>query len=469
MTTFIHAVTILLLPLGLGYSLVHCLTRRTPLSTPLSIAVGYGLGTGLLTQWMLLLGILHIPFTARTINIPLLLLIPFFLYLSKKPLKDLFPLSFKQMNSCPKLGLLSMLMLFYISIYVMYVFWRSFNVPISSWDAFSVYALQAKVFFWEQSLKYHPNLPHYEYPLHTPFLQTWIALNFGEWNDQTIKSFFSFYFIFYLIIQYSFIRTFTSRQWALLSLVLLLSSNLYVFHSTIAYRDGTMLYYNCTSIILLSLWQKNKDNNMLILASLFAGMMTFNKLDGVAYLFIMNLLVFFILSQDKTILFKKKILNFIQFNALSSSILLIYQIYWIRTVLPRVMTHAKNDLDLNINVYQIKFQFATEHFMKFLNVFSRIAENLFFSNNWNIVWIILCISLLNIKKKNFTDEMRLFVLALILSFGIFLTGYTFTQHYYWAVSTDTVVSRGILHIYPLATILIILINFPNAIDRPPKP
>ena len=47
----------LLIPLSLGFILTLFLFRKKSTSLPFSLALGYGLGAGLLTQWMLFLGV----------------------------------------------------------------------------------------------------------------------------------------------------------------------------------------------------------------------------------------------------------------------------------------------------------------------------------------------------------------------------------------------------------------------------
>jgi len=161
----------LMLPLGLGYAITLYLTRHHPLPKVFCLAVGYGLGTGLLTQWMLFLGVFNIPLSAAAINIPLFALLLACLFALKKNGIGMISLNFKKINPQKKPDFLCLLMFLYISIYTVYIFWRAFNIPIFSWDVFSVYAFQAKVIFLERSLQQHPNFPHYTYPLHTPFLQ----------------------------------------------------------------------------------------------------------------------------------------------------------------------------------------------------------------------------------------------------------------------------------------------------------
>ena len=113
----------------------------------------------------------------------------------------------------------------------------------------------------------------------------------------------------------------------------------------------------------------------------------------------------------------------------------------------------------SFSLYNLRIGAVSELLSRLTVVIGRFIDDLFFSNNWNIVWFILLISLLRLIRIRRSLEVTLLVTALGLFFGIYAAAYTLTQHYYWVAYTDTVLSRCILHFFPLATILIILINF----------
>jgi len=288
-------------------------------------------------------------------------------------------------------------------------------------------------------------------------------------NEQTIKFFYPFYFLSYLVIQYHFIRNLTSVRWSLLSLVLLVSSNFYIFHSTIAYRDAIMLYYFCSSIILILLWHRTRNGNILWVASLIAGMMTFNKLEGVGYLLIHSFILMILIYRDHLSLLKNKIFNFLRYALPSVTIFLFYQIYLTLAVIPSTDLYTNNNL--NAHLQTMKFQFSIMHLQQMWTIFERMLQNLFLTNNWNIIWLILMISLINWQKVKNSIESKYLLLTLVLSTLMLLFGYSFTQHYHWAANTNTVISRGILVNLPLATMLIILINcskLPTSVSKKSK-
>ena len=96
-------------------------------------------------------------------------------------------------------------------------------------------------------------------------------------------------------------------------------------------------------------------------------------------------------------------------------------------------------------------------------------EDIFFTGCWNIIWFLLAVSILaNLKRIKTRPEARFILAALLLFFGAyFLIGmFTGSFRYIGGSGTSTTLSRLILHFFPLATMLIALLNTP---DRPKAP
>ena len=461
MIATITSFCLFLLPLSLGYLLVIFITRKNRLPFFFSVSLGFGLGMGLLTQWILVLGILKIPFSDSLINYPLCLVVATLLFLCKKHDVPIFKKRFKDLFQWEKTTPFTFIFILYILFYVVYVFWRCFNVPIASWDAFSTNVFKAKIFFYARSLEYLPNVPKYSYPIHVPLLQTWISLCLNVWNDQLVKIAFPFYFISTLSVCYYFLKNYTSKFYAFLGLVLLVSSHLYIFHSTVAYRDATLLYYHCTTLICIFLWFRKRDRALLLLASLFAGLLTFVKLEGSGYLVIHTALLLMILLKQKNIAIKKKFMDFLLFTIPSYSICFLYHFYkYFAITLPQMKFNpARKDFD----IYNLQFQLSFDSLRKLSNVLELIFKNILLTSNWNIIWLIFLVSLLLHWNKKVLFEIKVILVLFVLFFSIYIPSYTFTQHYYWVGQTHTVLSRNILHLFPFAVFLIILINFPSKI------
>ncbi len=449
-------VFILLLPVLLGHSIILCAGRNKNLPIPFIFAISFGLGTGAITQWMLWLGILKIPFSIYSINTPLILLTAtlYFVNFQSKPFPSQIKL--KKNSSFKNSKFLIALFLSYITLMYGYIFWDATNLPVFTWDAFSLNVFKAKIFYVERSLKYLSSMPHYSYPLHVPFLQAWLGISLGFWDEQIIKIFFPLYSLSILLIQYYFLKEYVSKHWALLGGVFLLSSNFFFFHSKIAYRDLTLLYFNYTTIMLLLLWNKNKNIPFLFLIALLSGFTSFVKLEGTGYVLIHTLFLMSLLLRANIKPFAQKIKYFFVFCIPSYLITATYHGYKIL-----FLKKSHDPTKMGFDLYNLNILFSQKLIEKAIIVTRHIFDNLFYTNNWNILWFILAISLINafIDKKIFRCEIQHLVITIILILSMYGAAYTLTQHFYWATQTNTVLSRGLLQLLPFVTTLIILINF----------
>lgn len=451
---WIHLLVSLFLPLSIGYALVVLLCRRLSMDMLPSLAISYGLGMGILSQWMLLLGMAKIPLNLVTIGIPLTFIalslsILALIKLKKNPLSadanpSLWATDPEALTSpCLPYMIFGLIMGAYVLYNVIFVLWCSLNIPVQSWDAVATSAFKAKVFFFDGSI-HRLNLPHASYPLHIPFTETWTALILGRWHETLIKIIFPATFFSYAILHYSYLKSLTSPRWALGGLCILLSSNFMVYHATIAYRDLTMMYYNCTTIILMLLWNRKKDDGLLILTSLFAGFTTFVKLEGTGYLANYTLLLLFILWKEKTLRMGSKIEKFFKFALPSYGICLLYQGY-------------KFSLNIAALHGRLKPVINPDQLLRVPVIFREFASNLFLSGNWNLLWFILLISfVVNFSKIKYQHEIKLLSLTLAIFFGVYLILPMLTST---LIDHPTLLSRVLLHFFPLSVLLIVLLNY----------
>jgi len=434
------------LPCLVGHQILTFITRKQPLPYLSTFSISFGLGFGILTQTMLIIGALNFEYTIFNISAILILIYGIFLLLSK----------FRKTSSVPRhshitkklylrSGLLSITVkitiLTIISYYLFYSFWAAINIPVYTWDSVATCIYNAKIIYFDNSLKSFQYFAHPTYPLHIPMITAWISFNLGQWNDQIFKIFFPLTFICFAFIYNDFLASRTTKNWASLGILMLFSSNLLILHSTIAYRDLSLMFYNCSVIIFLLIWKDQKADAFLILASLFSGFSTFVKQEGVAYFSIHVVVMLFILLRYKSDKIKGKIQKFLKFLIPSLGIFSLFYFYKIAQGIPTTAyLHFKFPLDLR-------------HVML---VFRHFCWALFFTANWNIFWSFLIISIfLNYKKiRNESNILTLLLtialfLGLLISLSI-LSGNDYITHY-----LD--ISRLILQFFPLCPLTIILL------------
>jgi len=460
MQTFLILAISILIPFIAGYALLSFLFWKERIETLFKIALAYGLGIGILSIWMMILAMVHMPMTKFSIGVPLILFSLSLISLiikkhrkKKKPKYSFFQNQQSNIQCIPDNArrqwlFLKFILIVFIALNILYVSSRALKMPIRSWDAVATIAYKAKIIYFEKSLPHLNLLPHPTYPLLVPFNEAWIALNLGHWSETYIKIIFPLIFLSYIIIHYKFLHYLTNKTWALLGCVILLSSNLFVYHATISYRDFPLMYFNCTTIMLLILWKKYKVKPFLVIASLFAGFASFTKLEGSAFIFIYLLICLFINFTDKTCSTKKKVTNTIKFSIFPLITCFSFHIF-------KFLNHATAE--------KTKIDFTFLKLLTLPKILLSFAKNLFLSWNWGIVWFAVFISLFYLRRKKNLPEIRITLLCIILFFTLYASVSLFTDNYYWIAGEGSLhgISRLLLHFYPLAALLIILLNYPN--------
>ncbi|MGE0268415.1 MAG: hypothetical protein AB7S78_08175 [Candidatus Omnitrophota bacterium] len=330
---------------------------------------------------------------------------------------------------------------------VFYVFWETFNIPLKDWDAVSFIAYKAMVFYYEKSLYLHSDLPNASYPLHTSLAEAWVAFNLDRWDHILVKAIFPAYFISMISMLYIFLRTWVSRLPAVFGIVLILSSNFLTYHATNGYKDFVVMFYNCSVIILLMLWQKKHHHGFLLLSAVMAGISSFVKNEAALYLVVYYIVFFVILSLEKNLFFFQKTKKFLSFVIPSLGICSIYQIYRITA-------------GISINTYDTKMHFNINQFDRLPGIALMFINILLASAGWNLVWFLFFLSLIQYPKIVKNKSLCTIVLSVFAFLGLYAVGLLVSPQYefFKEVSQFTVLSRVVLHFFPLSALAVILIN-----------
>ncbi|MCD4780310.1 MAG: hypothetical protein K8S27_07165 [Candidatus Omnitrophica bacterium] len=446
------------IPWILGFLSLKMILKNEKYPFFLEASLAYGLGLGALSVLMFVLDMLQVPFSFSNILSACLLIYLIILIALKlkaragSPLRSLLP---NKMNKkIPGISIFQLALIIFILINLYFSFWRALNIPIASWDAFATVAFKAKMFYFEKQIPRLDLLPHKTYPLFTPLIESWICFCLGRWDNQFVKIIFPCALLSFLLISYYFLKTFTNRAYALSGIALLLSSNLFILHSTISYRDFFLLYYNCLAIIFLILWAHFDKNHDLILASLFASLATFVKLEGTAfiaiYLFLI-LAIYFIkkTNQPKKIL--KQLVIFIIPVLIIGLGFHIYKHYNGATL----QTDSKAQLNLSL---------TNLHLLK--NVISSFKEDFLYTANWHLSWFLLPVAFVLYPKRLKRKEICICLMGILSFILLYMFVAIFTENFIWIAGTSklTGLSRLLLHFYPLNIYFLILITYPNPFE-----
>jgi len=447
--------TSIVIPCYVGYILSAALLSKQKSTRGLSLALSFGLGLGILTQGMVLLDILNIPYSVATVGWPPLIMTGFLHVLMRlkrtacdRHSSDLLsrikpkPVSLSWLPSDPA----SLLLTCYITVCVAFTVWLTLFLPLYGWDEISFIGLNAKVFFHERSLSSLTELPRANFPLLVPLGLCWEALNLGFWDEKLVKIIFPCLLLSCLGLCFLFLRQYVSKRASLLGLCLLLSSAFFVTHATIAYRDFATMYYNTAAILLLLFWYRRREDNYLILASLMAGFMTFTKLEGTVY-FALQFGLLCLLLKDSRRPWRdhlKPLLKFLLPGLLIFSFFLLYKI-------TRGIDAAPADSRI------ASFHSGLER-LRYLPGILRYSFETMLSNNWNILFFLLVMSIIRNPKNDHLPEIKFLLMTLSAFIALLHLYLLLARDDIFLVLYDSVFNRALLHIFPLVPILIVLFN-----------
>ncbi|MFC1496433.1 ArnT family glycosyltransferase [Candidatus Margulisiibacteriota bacterium] len=427
----------LLTPFLLGFGFL-----RFFMSAWILFALAYPVGIGILGLIIFFLGILKIPLTL--INIASLAWLMIILLFSLSYKKKLFPLTFP-LPAIKSFSPVEWLLFFGITFKVIFVFFEALIKPVFTWDAWSRYALVAKIIYYKQGFMGNFALQRMEdYPPLIMFNQAWIFICDGAWNDTIIKIISPLFFLALLAIFYYGLSKSLDRSKALGLTFLLSSLPLLVFHSTTAYLDLPATFYFSAGFIFLFMFLRENKNSDLIISACLLGLGIWTKRAGI-YLAMVSILIYLVNFKQ---LKKTEIIKFICIIFLLALPWLIYsriipiQHYWsVAQVAAETKVDLQNRAPLVIKVFIAK---------------------MFFSANWHLSWALLVYAMLFYRERIFSNYKWTFALAISICLILFLCIFMFTDGFKYIID-GTLLNRVMLYIMPLVLFYSGLIIFE---DRP---
>ncbi len=455
MTDAIRVAISIAVPTVTGLAVLRLLGGGVRLGAGTEAAVSFGLGAGILAHWMFFLEVIGVKFGFAPVAVPLLIVsAALFLagkYARKKEGSGPAELERESDEPGALAKALYLILWVYVAYYFIYIFWRAVNVPVQAWDALSSVAFKGKVFFYKRWFFHLPgNPPHAAYPILIPLLESWVAFCIGRWSDLLVKIIFPVTTLSFAAVYHYFLKTRAGKVWALFGVALLLSSNLFMHHSTIAYRDTFIAFYACGAILFLLMWYRNERDMFLVLAGLYAGFGTFTKMEGIPYLLICTALLLLTLYYKRPRPLRDNVIKFLKFTAPSYGIALLFNIYKLAVGFPP----RKNS----------GFELSWENMDRVPVVIKSFLRDMFLSGNWNIVWALLVVSLIvHAKRLKARREAGILLAALLMFFGLYFALSLFTTEFVWIAGekSGAGLSRLIMQFYPLAPLIIVLLNCPD--------
>jgi len=458
----LRLILFLFIPGLLGWGILRPLIGQKEKSDFSKLMIlSFGLGTGILTFLMFFWGFLNLPIKYFIIFISILagLILIFYPIRSRpargtttaalgRPASNGVNLFLNKRWKMPKIKMrrlnlnwLEVILILIILFQVFYVFSTSMMRPIINFDAVANYGLKAKMIFYENKNFFNLDSnvflggdSHINYPLHVPLLMAWIYFGMGQVNDVLVNIIFAFYFLALIGFVYLSLKEEISRQNSLIFTMFLSTLPLLVYHGFNAYCDLPLAFYFTVAAISLFKYFKNKNKTDLIMAGIFAGLITWIKNEGLILVGILLIVFTIYLILEK--ITKSKIKSFLLFIFC----FLIFFLPWF--IFKRIFGFGYSNLSPDA---------------VFLNgfhpeIFSKLLEQLFIFHSFHI-WpgIFLIILILNWRRVFGKPNIYLFLIIFGALAG-FLFVYLFTSAYQFVVDS-TASSRNLLIIMPLTVFL----------------
>lgn len=436
----------------IGKSVLIFITQnKTKYSLPEQIALSFGLGTGTLSIGMFLISYVGIQLNMFNIMVGF---VPFFVYFFWQGFRiDSFipnGSKLKHFNSLDIILFISIVLIFLL------IATDALIQPMIHYDDRAFWALKAKILYHEGTInsmdffdpyRIHPNQ---NYPLLIPLIESWIYAVLGHIDDRLVKIIFPLFFGSLLLILYSSQRQFSFRTHSLMFTALYASIPYIVVRilpvpdgatgASSGYADVPLSFFYFISTIYLYGWMTNtKNNDSLIISSIFSIFLIFTKQEGI-FLFTSNLLILILfIFFDVENKLKPRTIALLTYSLLPLIILLPWFMF-------------QQNLPNNLQ-FQFSFETITQNFRRapvILLQFSKMFLNLMY---WNVLWILAGVTTIFTIKHTFRIPLVYLFLMLTLHLFAYVFMYIFTPldfESHMSVSLN----RMLIHIAPAIVFLI---------------
>lgn len=246
-------------------------------------ALGVGLGAFLITQWMLILGLLGISFTLIAVVGPPAALAWSPLLSRKFRQRTTTPATPRQLKNANPLHPWEWLFLGLLFALFLYATLRAALYPVWAWDAYATWGFKAKVFYLNRGVAFQGFEAHNYYPNLVPLLLTYLYLWLGQVNDHLVKLIFPLFGAALLTLLYGLLlRIGLNRTRALgLTAFFALNGVTFIVHLYIAYADLVLAYYTLGAAGLAYLWLGGRGpHGALVLSAAMCAGLAWAKFEG---------------------------------------------------------------------------------------------------------------------------------------------------------------------------------------------
>ena len=425
-----------------------------------TLSLSFGLGTGVVALVMVLM--FHARIEVDRTNLILFftpVLLGLFYAESKQRFRQNISISDIHVGRlfCSKnFNILEIFLLFVIVLSVVLISFQALFKPMFTYDALSIWAFKATVFFKEQTIFtddfYNSNRLHYhpKYPLLIPLTENWIYNCLGCVNDRLVKIIFPLFYISLISIFYTTQRRFFSRQYSLVFTALLTTIPSFVRSDKggaafSGNADVPLTFFYSVGIIYLFCWMKEREKVDLLISAIFSGLAIFTKNEGLG-LFAVTVfcLSLFILFNSKKGVVGQNI------ESLSTYIIIPMLI-----VSPWLLLSMGMPTFVEDENYPGHLTIATviANMPRMPTILSSFCLEFMDIRRWNIFWILFGVAVIGGFKFMIKSLIKYIFLILILDFCLFVLVYIITP---WNVKEliSCSMTRLVIQITPIAVFIV---------------
>lgn len=301
-----------------------------------------------------------------------------------------------------------------VNLYAVLIYLKYFiNNPMGSWDGFRIWNIKAEFLFQESPLWHNVfQLPHFmthnDYPMFLPSMTARLWHFIGAENfavNITLGLFFTFGLVYLLFQAVSY---FKSEKAAIVVTSVFMISDIFLVNGASQCADVPLAFFFLSAIVCLFLYFRKERLPYLILGTLFAGMSTWVKNEGMMFFAIWLVVVLFWLLRTK----KYKFVGYTALTAIPILVLI---------AMFKKLTHSPNDLIMGFFLLKT-YGFALD-FHRYAVIVKTFFVVLFQKFPLFLVLGLLCVKGFKIKDENKTPfllSLSIFVLMCVGYFVIYL-------------------------------------------------
>lgn len=405
-----------------GFDLLH---KKSMLSV---IGLGYGLGVGLITAQMYLYARMGVLWNTPNLILPWVILL-IVLGLFNKKRERFFALL--RMTRVQRMDFITSFLLVGISVSVLYTIFEALIRPLTVWDGWAAWMIKSKAFFLDSTI----TIPTLQYirsdgPLIVSLLGSFVYVVLGKIDDTAVLLASSAFYIALLSLFYGVLKERYSMRYALFFTFLLATTQVLIRQGgrlEAGQADLPLGYFMFAVSLLLLEYVKTGKTKVLLLLSVFLGIVSLIKFEGLPFaLVIIAMLCFFIYKNKQYFYFS-------------------FLLFWVIPVLDWQLFKQRTQLDA-IYFEGHGYIFSVS---KIIHAFTGSILALVTVKSWNLLWIVYFYCLIFLFSKKSVDILLLH--GIVLSqLGLYLFIYFFTQ----GNAPESSAERLLVHLAPLALLVV---------------